>query len=84
MANVAPRLCASLVDAVASGDIVEARRLNDRLHPLSLALMLDPNPAGPKYALSALGLCSPAVRAPLTEASPETRRRVDAALEAIT
>lgn len=83
VANVAPRECASLVSAVASGDLVEARRLNDQLHPLTVALTVEPNPAGPKYALSALGLCSPSVRAPLTEAAPETRRRIDEAMGAL-
>lgn len=83
VANVAPRLCASLVAAVTSGDLIDARRINDLLHPLSLALMLDPNPAGPKYALSCAARCSTEVRAPLTPASPETRRRIDEALAAI-
>lgn len=83
VANVAPRLCAELVAAVASMDLATARRINDLLHPLALALALEPNPAGPKYALSRLGRCSPEVRAPLTSVSNDTASRIDAALAAV-
>lgn len=81
VANVAPRLCAQLVAAVNTGDMAEARRLNDALHPLATALALEPNPAGPKYALSLLGRCAPILRAPLAPVSAETAARIEKALE---
>jgi 4-hydroxy-tetrahydrodipicolinate synthase len=84
VANVVPGLCAELVAAVAANDLVEARRINDLIHPLAHALTLEPNPSGPKYALSLLDRCSPVVRGPLTEASSEARARIRSALSVIT
>jgi len=81
VANVAPRLCAQLVNAVKVNDLAEARRLNDVLHPLATALALEPNPAGPKYALSLLGRCSPRLRPPLAPVSAATAASIEKALE---
>ncbi len=53
--NVAPRLCADFQDAGLKGDFKAGLAIQDRLTPLHAALFVDPNPAGPKYALSLLG-----------------------------
>ncbi len=71
-ANVAPQACAQLQDACLSGDYAGAARLNAGLARLHRALFAHPSPAPAKRALSLLGLCSDAVRLPLTKA-PESQ-----------
>src|ERR1700684_3247833 len=50
--NVAPRECAEMQEACLSGDYAGALKVQDRLTPLHASLFFEPNPAGPKYALS--------------------------------
>lgn len=71
--NVAPRLCADMQEACMAGDFVKALSVQDRLTPLHAALFLEPNPAGPKYALARLGKMSDEVRLPLMAATNNTR-----------
>lgn len=62
-----------------AGKWEEARVLQDKLLPLHRVLFLEPNPAGPKYALSLLGLASEFCRipvVPLQESSKLEIRRV--------
>ncbi|ART82911.1 4-hydroxy-tetrahydrodipicolinate synthase [Oceanisphaera profunda] len=78
-ANIAPRLCAELQELTLAGKWAEARVLQDKLLPLHQVLFLEPNPAGPKYALSLLGLASEHCRipvVPLQESSKIAIRRV--------
>ncbi|MGO5000017.1 4-hydroxy-tetrahydrodipicolinate synthase [Oceanisphaera sp. W20_SRM_FM3] len=78
-ANIAPRLCAELQELMMAGKWAEARDLQDKLLPLHQVLFLEPNPAGPKYALSLLGLASEFCRipvVPLQESSKAEIRRV--------
>lgn len=81
-ANVAPALCAEFQAAIAANELKKARELNDRLFPLHYAMFSDASPAPCKYALSRVfeGV-EPTVRLPLVEASDESRKAVDAALE---
>ncbi|HEV7252389.1 MAG TPA: 4-hydroxy-tetrahydrodipicolinate synthase [Mesorhizobium sp.] len=78
--NVAPRLCAEFQEASLNGDRQRAIELQDRLLPLHKALFIEPNPAGPKYALSRLGRVENAVRSPLVTIEPSTADRIDAAM----
>jgi len=78
--NVAPRLCAEFQEASLSGDWGRAIELQDRLLPLHKALFIEPNPAGPKYALSRLGRIENAVRSPLVTIEASTAQRIDAAM----
>ena len=78
--NVAPRLCAEFQDASLTGDRHRAIELQDRLLPLHKALFIEPNPAGPKYALARLGRLENAVRSPLVTVEASTAERIDAAL----
>jgi 4-hydroxy-tetrahydrodipicolinate synthase len=81
-ANVAPALCAEFQQAIAANDLVKARELNDRLFPLHYAMFSDASPAPVKYALSRVhDWVEPDVRLPLVNASEESRKAVDAALE---
>jgi 4-hydroxy-tetrahydrodipicolinate synthase len=81
-ANVAPRLCSDFQRATREGRWDEALRLQDRLYPLHAALFSDASPAPTKYALTRVRPGFPAeLRLPLVEASDESKRAVDAALE---
>lgn len=79
-ANVAPALCAALHRAWDLGDLGMFGRLRDQLDPLHAALFAESNPIPVKAALAELGLCSDAVRLPLTRATDATRARLRALL----
>jgi 4-hydroxy-tetrahydrodipicolinate synthase len=82
-ANIAPKLCAEFQAAWASGDLKRAQEINDRLFPLHTALFSDASPGPVKYALSRVfGPVTADVRLPITPPSENSRRAVDAALEA--
>ena len=80
-ANVAPRLTAELHDRWQAGDIVGARKINDRLMPLHRALFAETSPAPTKYALSLLGLFRNELRLPLVPIGPETEAKVTKAMQ---
>lgn len=79
--NIAPRLCAEFQAACLSGDYAKALEYQDRLMPLHKALFIEPNPAGPKYALSRLGLMEPVVRSPMVQLEESTRLIIDLAMQ---
>lgn len=69
-ANVATRAYADLITTWRDGPLDHARRLNNRLVPLSRALFAEPNPAVIKAVLATQGrIPSPHVRLPLLRAS---------------
>jgi 4-hydroxy-tetrahydrodipicolinate synthase len=74
-ANVAPELCAELMEFALKGDFAHALRLQDRLTPLHAAIFVQPGVCGTKYALNLLGRARNEVRLPLVP--------VDAPTEAI-
>ena len=81
-ANVAPRLCSDFQKAMREGRWNDALELQDRLYPLHAALFTDASPAPTKYALTRVRPGFPEeLRLPLVEASADSRRAVDAALE---
>lgn len=79
-ANVAPRLCADMQEAMRSGEYAAALAINDRLWPLHDALFSDASPGPTKYALARLGMMAADVRLPIVEPSEASRAAVDAAL----
>lgn len=79
-ANVAPRLCSQFQNAMLSGDYAKALEYQDRLMPLHKALFIEPNPGGPKYALSKLGHMGETQRSPMVAIEQPTRAAIDAAL----
>jgi 4-hydroxy-tetrahydrodipicolinate synthase len=79
-ANVAPALCARFQQACLSGDFSLALKLQDQLAPLHRALFLEPNPAGPKFALHLLGRASPEVRLPLVRVSVPVEKEIESAM----
>jgi 4-hydroxy-tetrahydrodipicolinate synthase len=78
--NVAPRLCAEFQAACLRGDFTTALQYQDRLTLLHRALFLEPNPAGPKYALHVLERMLPEVRLPLVGVSPTVATEIESAL----
>jgi len=78
--NVAPRICADMQEACLKGDFATALKIQDRLTPLHAALFVDPNPAGPKYALSVLGKFADEQRLPMLPASPAAQTAIKAAM----
>ncbi len=78
--NVAPKLCAVFQNACLLGNFATALELHDKLMPLHTALFLEPNPAGPKYALSKMGLMSEEMRLPMTPVTQPVKDAIDKAL----
>jgi len=66
-ANLVPRLCVEIYDAVQQGKLEEARDLQHRLTRISVALRIGDFPAAAKTVLARLGLCED------TPASPKRR-----------
>lgn len=79
-ANVAPRLCAEFQTACLNGDFNSALAFQDRLMPLHRALFLEPNPAGPKFALERLGRIDGEIRLPLTQVTAAAALEIEAAM----
>jgi len=78
--NVAPKLCSQMQESCLAGDFAAALKLQDQLTPLHAALFVEPNPAGPKYALSALGKISNELRLPMLPASETAQAAIKAAM----
>ncbi len=78
--NVAPKQCADMQAACLAGDYKAALVMQDRLTPLHAALFVDPNPAGPKYALSVLGKMGQELRLPMLPASSAARAAIKSAM----
>ncbi|KZL16780.1 4-hydroxy-tetrahydrodipicolinate synthase [Pseudovibrio axinellae] len=79
-ANIAPALCAQFQEACMSGDFSTALSIQDRLSPLHEALFIEPNPTGPKYALSLLGKMENELRVPLVTVSEQTQETIRKAM----
>jgi 4-hydroxy-tetrahydrodipicolinate synthase len=79
-ANVAPKLCSEFQAACLKGDWAGALVLQKRLMPLHDAIFCEPSPAGIKYAVSTLGLCTDEVRLPMVAASEAARAKIHAAM----
>jgi 4-hydroxy-tetrahydrodipicolinate synthase len=81
-ANIAPRLMHELCMAAIRGDIQEAMRIQFQLMPVHKNLFVEANPIPVKWAMNRMGLCSPALRLPMTELSDSQKPVVEAALKA--
>ncbi len=82
-ANVAPSLCSEFQLACLGGNFKRALELQDRLMPLHDALFVESNPGPVKYAAEKLGLCGGETRLPLAPLTAASKKKVDAALEAV-
>ncbi|MBR0963480.1 4-hydroxy-tetrahydrodipicolinate synthase [Bradyrhizobium diazoefficiens] len=82
VANIAPDLCRTIFSQVRQGRLQSARYLQRRLIPLITCLSKQ-SPAALKYALSTLGLMSPATRLPIVPLDAAAQREVNRAFAAI-
>lgn len=81
VSNIAPRPVVDLYDAVAKGDLAEARRLHFSLFDLNRAVFFDTNPIPIKYMAKQLGILPANThRLPMLPATPEVERRCEAVL----
>ncbi|WP_034996330.1 4-hydroxy-tetrahydrodipicolinate synthase [Beijerinckia mobilis] len=78
--NVAPHLCADMQQASLDGDYATALAMHDKLSLLHAALFIEPNPAGPKYALSVLGKITNEIRLPLVPVTANAQATIRAAM----
>src|ERR1700722_2228062 len=79
-ANVAPGLCAELMEATFKGDWGHALKIQDRLTPLHAAIFAEPGVNGTRYALSVLGRIQPETRLPLVPVGPATEALIRRAM----
>lgn len=84
LGNLLPAEMKALVDHAVQGRLEQARAEYLRLLPLMNALFTESNPIALKAGLDALGICGPAVRLPLSEATDRTREVVGEALREVT
>ncbi len=80
VANVAPKLTVSMVEAFRNGDMEEAKKLNLALAPLIRAIFLETNPIPIKKAVELIGLPAGDLRLPLAPISEDNERKLKAAL----
>ncbi len=76
-ANIAPRLMHELCVAALAGDTRGAMQIQNRLLPLHKGLFVEANPIPVKWAGARMGLCSQAIRLPLTPFSENLRPALD-------
>ena len=65
ISNVVPGLMSSLCDAMARGDLAEARRIDARLAPVAHAAFIESNPIPTKTMLAMMGCMRDQLRLPL-------------------
>jgi 4-hydroxy-tetrahydrodipicolinate synthase len=79
-ANICPADMALMCKMALSGNLDDARQVDQRLQPLHRDLFLEPNPVPVKYALGTMGLIDDFVRLPLTRLSAEHEETVKQAV----
>ena len=80
-ANIAPRLMHELCVAALAGDTRTAMQIQNRLLPLHKGLFVEANPIPVKWAAARMGLCSQAIRLPLTPFNENLRPALDQLLK---
>ena len=74
--NVLPKEVGRMCGLALNGEFEEAGLLNEKLMPLFKACFVESNPIPGKEALHQLGLCTNAVRLPLSRANENTCKRI--------
>ncbi len=80
VANVAPKLMVSMVEAFRNGDTGRAQELHLALAPLIRAMFLETNPIPVKKAVELIGLPAGNLRLPLAPISAENEKKLKNAL----
>jgi len=81
VANVAPRKTVEMVEAMARGDLDEARKLHFQLAPLVRSMFLETNPIPVKAACRLMGLAAGPLRLPLAPMSPDKENTLKESVE---
>ena len=81
-ANVAPRLMHELCMAAIAGNVQRAMEIQLQLLPLHKALFVESNPIPVKWAVARMGLCSQALRLPLTVLTPANQPALERVMQA--
>jgi 4-hydroxy-tetrahydrodipicolinate synthase len=81
VSNIAPGLCARLMNAAAAGDFAEALAIQDKLVPLHGVTFLEAGVTGAKTGLSFLGRAREEVRLPLVPYAEKTREAIKGAMQ---
>ena len=82
-ANVVPRLMRDMVHAALKGDMTKARRIHQKLHPLSKALFMESNPIPVKTALAMMKKVRPEFRLPLCPMGSDNQKKLRSTLKKI-
>lgn len=80
-ANIAPRLMHELCVAALAGDCKKAMAIQNRLLPVHKNLFVEANPIPVKWAASRMGLCTTAIRLPLTPFAEAARPALEQAMK---
>jgi 4-hydroxy-tetrahydrodipicolinate synthase len=80
-ANVAPRAMHELCRAALAGQVREATAIHLKLLALHKHLFVESSPAPTKWAMARMGLCSAALRLPITPLTPAGQALVAQALQ---
>jgi 4-hydroxy-tetrahydrodipicolinate synthase len=81
-ANIAPRLMHQLCVAAIAGDARAAMAIQRQLMPVHKHLFVEANPIPLKWAMARMGLCSGAMRLPMTPLAQQNESVVEGALRA--
>jgi 4-hydroxy-tetrahydrodipicolinate synthase len=79
--NVTPKLCSELQKYSADGKYDKALEIQDKLIGLHQIMFIETNPIPVKYACSRLGYGNGNVRLPLTDATDDTKGKIDVVLK---
>jgi len=79
-ANIAPKMMHELCLAAIAGNAQEAMALQRQLLVLHKNMFTESNPIPVKWAAQRMGLCSPALRLPLTPLSPHLQAALENAM----
>jgi 4-hydroxy-tetrahydrodipicolinate synthase len=80
-ANVAPKRLAEMWDAFDSGNVGEARAIQEGLQPLHAAMFFETNPIPVKTALGLMKRCTDRLRLPLCKMGEENAARLKSVLK---
>jgi len=78
--NIAPALVVEIYEAFMRGDRAAAKKAQEKLHPVRMALTLGTAPGGVKAALQALGMSIGPSRAPVGPLPPDKVEKMKSAL----
>jgi len=83
IANAYPKLYSNMIKAALTGNLKEARKLNNATYPLHQYLYAEGNPTGIKGACNILGLCRRETRLPLMPISDGNYSNMKSAMSKI-